>query len=83
MEAPELALWRAVVNQAMKDGLKKPSSHHSKNSSANLEQQRSISWFTNQGGNFCAVCEMANLDPTFVRAEFIKKYKEKFNADPV
>ena len=84
MESPELALWRAVISQAIKDGLKyhlgRPTEQDK--SDAEWEHYRAFLWFMRAGYNFRFACDMADLDPVLVRKTFIKKYQEKFNADP-
>ena len=57
-----IALWRAVIMQAMLDIASMSSRTEDK-----LEKYRSISWIMNDNEDFNLVCRLANYDPKYVR----------------
>lgn len=66
----EIALWRAVIYQAARDGLKYTGGKQSIYSEA-------YHWFKDNHAQFRFVCELAELEPDIVRAWFIKAYKAR------
>lgn len=59
---PELALWRAVVAQALSDACAPTNWGTSK-----LERDNARGWLLNDSRDFRRVCEFASLDPDAVR----------------
>lgn len=64
---PEVALWRAVIEQAITDGCSKPDDKSSK-----LDQVRARTWLTDNSSDFREVCALALLDPGAVRRVALK-----------
>ena len=58
----EMALWVAVITQAMMDALSR-----SDNSEARYNKHEAINWLTGNSRNFITVCHYAGLDPDYVR----------------
>jgi hypothetical protein len=63
----EVALWRAVITQALMDA-----GSNSNKSEARSARAHAISWLGGDSDDFNEVCELANLTPEYVR----KKAKE-------
>lgn len=58
----EMALWTAVITQALMDagsGSRKPEAQH--------EKAKAIRWLLGNSEDFVAVCQNAGLDPQYVR----------------
>lgn len=60
VSTPELALWRAVIHQAITDA-----GHQSVDD--NHDADRAAAWLRNGRGDFKQVCILAGLDPDYVR----------------
>ena len=58
----EAALWLAVITQAMMDALS-----NAKNAEAAYYKHEAISWLTGNSKNFIDVCQMAGMDPAYIR----------------
>ena len=58
----EIALWVAVITQAMMDALSR-----SNNSETRYFKHEAINWLTGNSKNFIMVCHNAGLDPDYVR----------------
>jgi len=58
----EAALWMAVITQAMMDALSKAT-----NSEARYHKHEAIRWLTGNGRNFITVCQLADVDPDYIR----------------
>jgi hypothetical protein len=60
----EMALWVAVITQAMMDALSR-----SRHPEAVYYKHEAINWLTGGSRNFKTVCLMAGLDPDYVRSQ--------------
>lgn len=58
----EMALWVAVITQAMMDALS-----NAKTSEARFHKHEATNWLTGNSKNFITVCHHAGLDPDYVR----------------
>ena len=58
----EMALWVAVITQAMMDALS-----NSRNPETIACKQAAIAWLTGNSKDFCTVCHFAGMDPDYVR----------------
>ena len=58
----ELALWRAVITQALMDARSKVNKREMK-----IEQSRAVSWLSGMSDDFIQVCMFADLDPEIIR----------------
>lgn len=56
------AVWRAVLTQALVDARS-----NMQNTEAKIEKARARSWLLNGGNDFNTVCELAGLNPEYVR----------------
>lgn len=59
---PECSLWRSVILQALADACA-----HSLSPGAVLERQRARAWFFETNDGFTQVCQLAGMNPEFVR----------------
>lgn len=64
----ELALWRAVIEQALRDVNMRTSSN-----TPLIEVQRATTWFERRGDDFKKVCEYAGVHPDDVYAEYTRR----------
>ncbi|MDE3059739.1 MAG: hypothetical protein KGJ06_01860 [Pseudomonadota bacterium] len=58
----EMALWVAVITQAMMDALSQ-----AKTAEASYQKHEAICWLTSNSKDFAMVCLCAGLDPAYVR----------------
>jgi hypothetical protein len=75
MANPEQALWRAVIEQAIKDACGKLCEPN--------DQRNARDWLLQPNRNFSQVCALADLEPDYVRKlarEAIEAYAHKINA---
>lgn len=75
----EQALWRAVITQALQDAASK-----SPKPEALYEKSQAIWWLTECTKDFATVCDYADMNPYFVRAESKKALKRhcKWRKEP-
>lgn len=59
---PEQYMWRAVVAQALSDA-----ASNSYKPEARYHRRQAIAWLTGMSEDFITVCELAGLDPKFIR----------------
>jgi len=72
---PEIALWRAVILNAMVDGTLPSCTKEQKE----LVKKQARSWFNLNDKGFIAVCIAAGLEPDCVIKAFHRKTGRKFN----
>lgn len=58
----EVALWRAVITQALMDA-----GSNSNKRSARIEKAQAISWLSGASKDFAIVCSMAEYEPSYVK----------------
>jgi hypothetical protein len=68
--AGEMAMWRAVITQALQDAGSKASTP-----SAKFDKFTAIAWLSGISMDFLEVCLFAGLDPEYVKAEAKKAIK--------
>ena len=74
MVTSEMALWRAVISQAILD-LKLPASLDDNGRDRNdTDRQQAINWFTRAGSDFRMVCSLADLEASRVQAYAIQNF---------
>lgn len=66
----EIALWRAVITQALMDA-----GSESRKSEHKYEKAQAIAWLNSRNKDYYFVCEMADMDPEYVREQSIKAIK--------
>jgi len=64
---PEQKLWQSVVVKAALDATSNPSS----SSEDHLAQKQADAWLRAGGADFKEVCNLAGLDPDFIREAYI------------
>ncbi len=72
----EIALWKAVILQAMLD-----LQTNSKKKIANTYRVKALMWFNLKNEDFLTVCNYAGLDPLYVyqKSQIVKKNNKFFN----
>lgn len=58
----EAVLWRAVIMQAVVDA-----ANRSLNPEASYQRHEAVAWLTGRSRDFVMVCDLAGLDPGYVR----------------
>lgn len=58
----EIALWRAVITQALMDA-----GSNSAKKEMRLEKAQAVAWLSGRSPDFHTVCSLASLDPNYVR----------------
>ena len=69
----ETVLWRAVIEQALKDA--RPRVNFGRGGSSGLcvhDHLAARSWLEGTNWNFSKVCEFADLDPSYVRRRYAR-----------
>ena len=61
MHIPELALWRAVIDRAMRDAAGEIESGHFKVGTRNHMIREAQSWFRVAGEGYRAICDVADV----------------------
>ncbi len=65
-------LWRAVLEQALRDAIYQDVNEASSSLLKVREQQRARHWLVWSRGDFAEVCAMAGYDPAYVRERMFK-----------
>lgn len=76
---PEIALWRAVLLQAVSDAFGNFIAGEQQNH--RFQKEKAVRFLTTSNPNLGRVCALAALDPDWVREKIIERYIE--NAPPI
>jgi hypothetical protein len=79
-EAPEDALWRHVIMQAIADATTPLTETQMNNTAQRLVRQRAREWFEQQSRDFKLVCELAGLEHDRVHRFAMDKIKASIEA---
>jgi hypothetical protein len=66
----ELALWRAVITQALMDA-----ASNSAKMEAKHEKSQAVCWLTRYSEDFKTVCDFADYSPDYIRSRSVRALK--------